>query len=67
MLGGVAAGIARYLNLDVTLVRIVVAVLAVGTGLGAALYVAAWLLVPEDGMDKSIAETWIANRRNVSL
>jgi phage shock protein PspC (stress-responsive transcriptional regulator) len=67
MLGGVAGGIARYLDVNVTLVRIVVAVLALTTGLGLALYVAAWLLVPEDGMDKSIAETWIASRRTDSL
>jgi phage shock protein PspC (stress-responsive transcriptional regulator) len=67
MLGGVAGGIARYLDVNVTLVRIVVAVLALTTGLGLALYVAAWLLIPEDGMDKSIAETWIASRRTDSL
>jgi len=67
MLGGVAGGIARYLDADVTLVRIIVAVLALTTGLGLALYLAAWLLVPEDGTTKSIAETWIASRRNDSL
>jgi len=67
MLGGVAGGIAHYLHVNVTLVRIVVAVLALSTGLGLALYLAGWLLIPEDGMAKSIAETWIANRQNDSL
>ncbi len=67
MLGGVAGGIARYLNVDATLVRIIVAVLALTTGIGLVLYLAAWLLVPEDGMDKSIAATWIGNRRTDSL
>ena len=67
MLAGVAGGIARYLNTDVTLVRVITAVLALCTGVGAALYLAAWLLLPEDGKAKSIAATWIADRRNQAL
>jgi phage shock protein PspC (stress-responsive transcriptional regulator) len=67
MLGGVAAGIARYLDVDVMLTRIIVAVLAVGTGVGLVCYLAAWLLIPADGTAKSIAETWIADRRSTSL
>ena len=46
MLAGVASDIARYLNVDATLVRIGVAVLTLLTGAGAALYIAAWLLIP---------------------
>ena len=64
MLGGVAAGLARYLNADVTLVRVVIAALALFTGAGAALYIAAWLLIPADGEDQSIAGTWIASRQD---
>ncbi len=64
MLGGVAGGIARYLNADVTLVRIVIAALALLNGAGLALYIAAWLLIPEDGEDQSIAAAWIARRQN---
>lgn len=41
MLGGVASGVARYLNADVTVVRIITAALAVLTGAGVALYIAA--------------------------
>jgi phage shock protein PspC (stress-responsive transcriptional regulator) len=67
MLAGVAGGIARYLNADVTLVRVITAVLALCTGVGAAVYLAAWLLLPEDGKAQSIAAAWIADRRNQSL
>jgi len=63
MLAGVAGGVARYLNADVTLVRIIIAALALFTGAGAALYLAAWLLIPEDGRDQSVAAAWIAGRR----
>ena len=64
MLAGVAGGIARYLNADATLVRIGVALLTLLTGAGAALYIAAWLLIPADGEDQSIAAAWLASRRD---
>jgi phage shock protein C len=66
MLGGVAGGIARYLDADVTLVRVIIAALALFTSVGVALYIAAWLLIPEDGEDESIAAAWIAGRRDRS-
>jgi phage shock protein PspC (stress-responsive transcriptional regulator) len=62
MLAGVAGGIARYLDADVTLVRVAIAALALFTGVGAVLYLAAWLLIPEDGQDESLAQAWIAAR-----
>jgi hypothetical protein len=34
------------------------------SGAGAALYLAAWLLIPADGEDQSIAEAWIAGRQD---
>ena len=66
MLAGVAGGIARYLNADVTLVRVITAVLALLTGAGAALYIAAWLLIPADGDEESIVAAWIARRQDRS-
>ena len=65
MLAGVAGGIARYLDADVRLVRVIIA-LALFTGAGVALYLAAWLLIPEDGEDQPIAAAWIAGRQNRS-
>jgi phage shock protein PspC (stress-responsive transcriptional regulator) len=64
MLAGVAGGIARYLDVDATLVRVGIAALTLLTGAGAALYVAAWLLIPADGEDQSVAAAWIADRKN---
>jgi len=54
ILGGVAAGLARYLDLDVSLVRIVIVVLALIGGVGVPLYLAAWLLIPEEGTSRSV-------------
>ena len=64
MLAGVAGGIARYLNADVTLVRVIIAALALCTGAGVALYLAAWLFIPADGDDQPVAAAWIAGRRD---
>jgi phage shock protein PspC (stress-responsive transcriptional regulator) len=64
MLAGVAGGIAQYLDADVTLVRLIIAVLALFNGLGLALYLAAWLLLPEEGEEQSLAGAWIAGRQN---
>jgi phage shock protein PspC (stress-responsive transcriptional regulator) len=63
MLAGVAAGIARYLNVDVTVVRIVFAVLTIVGGAGIPLYLAGWLLIPEEGAEQSIASQYFQSRR----
>lgn len=51
MIAGVAAGIADYFGLDVTLVRVVLLVTAIMGGFGFVLYVVMWILVPEEGAD----------------
>ena len=66
MLAGVAGGIARYLGADVTLMRVIIAALVLFTGAGATLYLAAWLLIPADGDEESIAAAWIARRQDRS-
>jgi phage shock protein PspC (stress-responsive transcriptional regulator) len=55
MIAGVASGIARYLGVDTNIVRIAFVVLAFVGGASLPLYVAGWLLIPEDGADQSIA------------
>jgi phage shock protein PspC (stress-responsive transcriptional regulator) len=63
MAAGVAAGIARYLDVDATVVRIAFAVLALLGGAGLPLYLAGWLLIPEDGAAESIASEFIHQPR----
>lgn len=54
-LGGVAAGVAKYFRVNVTHVRIAFVVLSVLGGGGLALYLAGWVLIPEEGSDISLA------------
>ena len=63
MLAGVVGGLARYLDVDATLVRIAFVVLTVVGGAGVPLYLASWLLIPEDGADQSIAASFLDSRR----
>jgi phage shock protein PspC (stress-responsive transcriptional regulator) len=63
MLAGVASGIARYLGVDVTVVRIVLVVLAIAGGTGVPLYLAGWLLIPDEGTEQSIASRSIQARQ----
>jgi phage shock protein PspC (stress-responsive transcriptional regulator) len=57
MITGVAAGVAEYFGIDVTLVRIAFVALAVIGGAGIPLYLAGLLLIPDEGNDQSIASS----------
>ena len=46
--GGVCAGFARYLDVDVVLVRVLVLGIAICTGVGFFAYLAAWIVIPSD-------------------
>jgi phage shock protein PspC (stress-responsive transcriptional regulator) len=59
MLVGVASGIADYLGVDETLVRIAIVVATFFGGAGIAVYLAGWLLIPEEGSDQSLASELI--------
>jgi phage shock protein PspC (stress-responsive transcriptional regulator) len=49
VIAGVCGGLASYLNVDPVLVRVATVVLLAFGGVGLLLYLAAWLLVPEEG------------------
>jgi phage shock protein PspC (stress-responsive transcriptional regulator) len=63
-LAGVCAGIAAYLGLDVTLVRVLWAVIAVLTGgAGVLAYLAAWIIIP-DGPKSPIPDGLAAKKNS---
>jgi phage shock protein PspC (stress-responsive transcriptional regulator) len=66
VLTGVAAGLARYFGIDVTIVRIAFVVLTIAGGAGIPLYLAGLLLIPEEGSDQSIAGSIIESLQNRS-
>ncbi len=56
ILGGVAAGLAAYFALDVAHVRIILVALSFLAGAAVPLFLAAWVLIPEEGSDTAIAD-----------
>jgi phage shock protein PspC (stress-responsive transcriptional regulator) len=56
-IAGVAGGLARHLDVDPTIVRVLLVVLAFFGGAGILLYGALWLLVPEDGRQDAVIST----------
>jgi phage shock protein PspC (stress-responsive transcriptional regulator) len=63
MLAGVAAGMADYFGVDPTLVRIGFVALALLGGLAVPLYLAGWLVIPQEGADLSVAEELLIRER----
>jgi signal transduction histidine kinase len=65
VVAGVCSGIARALEVDVTLVRLVFAVLALASGSGILLYLGAWVLLPKLGDERP--GTWAAVAGSILL
>jgi phage shock protein C len=67
MISGVCSGLADYFGIDATIVRIVlIAVTLLTGGTGILLYVAAALVVPDEGKETSIAQDLINKQTNKS-
>ena len=47
-LAGVCGGLAQYFNIDATLIRVLFVVLAVLGGSGLVIYLAMWIIVPNE-------------------
>ena len=67
MLGGVAGGLAHYFGVDAVIVRIAFVVLTFVGGAGVPIYLACWLLIPEEGSDQSIASSFVQSRQTRPL
>lgn len=62
IVAGVCAGLGAYFGVDVNLVRLAFGVLTVFYGIGILLYLVAWLILPEEGEDGSIVESFVSKR-----
>jgi len=66
-IAGVAGGLGRHLNIDPTVVRVLLVVLCFFGGAGFLLYGVAWLLVPEDGRSEATISTRPGTRNGVLI
>jgi len=51
MIGGVCGGLAQYLQIDSTLVRLFFVLFTLGAGFGVMIYFALWIIVPAEGKE----------------
>ncbi len=58
LIAGVAAAFANKLDADVALVRLAFVAASLFGGFGLAVYIAAWILLPNEGETTSPAERW---------
>jgi signal transduction histidine kinase len=66
--GGVLAGLSTKTGVDVTALRVgLVVITLLSTGLGAAAYVVAWLLLPINGDSANIASRAVSDRRGIGI
>jgi phage shock protein PspC (stress-responsive transcriptional regulator) len=61
MIAGVCAGIADFFDVDPNLVRLGFVVLALVGGLAVPLYLAGWVLIPDEVSERSVAEEWLGH------
>lgn len=63
MIAGVAEGLAEYFDIDPTIVRIGLVALSFLGGVAIPLYLAAWLLIPEEGSEIAVADELLSQVR----
>ena len=63
-LGGVCAGLGRYFDINPLVYRIAFAALALAGGTGLLLYVAAWLVIPGERSNESVAVETLRRHRD---
>jgi phage shock protein PspC (stress-responsive transcriptional regulator) len=61
---GVCSGLGRYFDISPTIYRLAFVALALAGGTGVLLYVAAWVVIPDEGRETSIAEQALRDRRD---
>jgi phage shock protein C len=60
VLAGVCSGLAQWLGLDVTLMRLIFILLGIVTGMGLLVYIVLWVIIPSAGDDINAQKDWSA-------
>jgi phage shock protein PspC (stress-responsive transcriptional regulator) len=63
-LGGVCSGLGRYFDLSPAIYRIAFVALAFAGGTGILVYIAAWAVIPEEGVEESWASGFLRRHRD---
>ncbi|MEU4830140.1 PspC domain-containing protein [Streptosporangium sp. NPDC023615] len=64
IVAGVASGLGRYVGVDPNIIRAVLAVATFFGGLGVAVYAIGWVLLPEEGRERSVLQDAIDKNKD---
>ncbi|MGW4423244.1 PspC domain-containing protein [Streptosporangium sp. NPDC004631] len=64
IIAGVASGLGRYIGIDPNIIRAVLAVASLFGGLGVGIYVIGWLLLPDEGKNRSILQDLVDRNKD---
>jgi phage shock protein PspC (stress-responsive transcriptional regulator) len=67
MIAGIAGAIAMRYGKDPTVIRVVLVLLGLVSGFGVAVYVVAWLLLPQEGSTETIGTRALSDRQGITL
>ncbi|WP_239115907.1 PspC domain-containing protein [Planotetraspora kaengkrachanensis] len=67
VIAGVCSGVGEYIGVDPNILRVVLAVASFFGGLGVGVYAVAWILVPEEGREGSIAQDLINKNKDTRV
>lgn len=62
ILGGVCSGLAKYLRVDVTLVRLFFVLITLVGGMGVLMYIIMWIVIPPEGHTDAYGQTEALDR-----
>jgi phage shock protein C len=60
MIGGVAGGVARYFNIDATIVRLIFVLSVIAGGVTPLIYLVLWIVMPEEASTTATVSTTAA-------
>jgi phage shock protein C len=58
VLAGVCSGLAQWLGLDVTLMRVIFILFGIVTGTGVLVYLVLWIIIPSSNDDVNVQKDW---------
>jgi phage shock protein C len=58
VLAGVCSGLAQWLSLDVTLMRVIFILLGILSGMGLPIYIVLWIIIPSAGDNINTKKDW---------
>ncbi|MFJ2032805.1 PspC domain-containing protein [Streptosporangium sp. NPDC087985] len=64
IIAGVASGLGRYIGIDPNIIRVALAIATLFGGLGVGIYAIGWLLLPDEGKDRSIVQDLVDKNKD---